>query len=77
MREFTPQELSSFKGRDGNPTYIAFEGKVYDVSGSSLWIEGIHMNGHYAGADLSGEMNSAPHGVEVLERFPQIGTVKI
>ena len=76
MKEFTSEELLSCNGKEGNPVYIAFEGKVYDVSQSPLWSKGIHMNRHLPGKDLSGEISAAPHGSEVFERYPQIGTLK-
>ena len=34
------------------------------------------MNRHPAGRDLSAEISAAPHGTEVFERYPQIGTIK-
>ena len=76
MKEFTSEELLSFNGKDGNPVYIAFEGKVYDVSKSPLWSSGLHMKRHPSGKDLSGEISAAPHGPEVLERYPQVGILK-
>jgi predicted heme/steroid binding protein/uncharacterized membrane protein len=76
MKEFTAEELSSFNGKEGKPIYITFQGKVYDVTKSPLWAKGLHMNRHPAGKDLTGEISAAPHGPEVLERYPQIGTVK-
>jgi predicted heme/steroid binding protein/uncharacterized membrane protein len=76
MKEFTPEELSSFSGKDSRPVYIALQGKVYDVSQSSLWSKGLHMNRHPAGKDLGGEISAAPHGTEVLERYPQVGVLK-
>jgi predicted heme/steroid binding protein len=76
MKEFTSEELLSFDGKNGHPVYIAFEGKVYDVSKSALWSKGIHMNRHPSGKDLSGEISAAPHGQEVLERYPQVGILK-
>lgn len=76
MKEFTAEELSSFNGKEGKPTYVAFQGKVYDVTKSPLWAKGLHMNRHSAAKDLTGEIAAAPHGPEVLERYPQIGTVK-
>lgn len=76
MKEFTAEELSSFNGKERNPVYIAFEGRVYEVTKSRLWSKGLHMNRHPAGRDLSAEISAAPHGTEVFERYPQIGTIK-
>ena len=76
MKEFTLEELSSFNGKDSRPVYIALQGKVYDVSQSPLWSKGLHMNRHPAGKDLAGEISAAPHGTEVLERYPQVGVLK-
>jgi len=76
MKEFTSEELLSFNGKDGHPVYIAFEGKVYDVSKSPLWSTGLHMNRHPAGKDLTGDLSAAPHGPEVFERYPQVGVLK-
>lgn len=76
MKEFTSEELLSFNGKEGKPVYIALEGKIYDVSKSPFWSQGIHMNRHLPGRDLKGEISAAPHGSEVLERYPQIGILK-
>jgi predicted heme/steroid binding protein/uncharacterized membrane protein len=76
MKEFTPEELSSFDGKDGRSVHIGFQGKVYDVSKSPLWPKGLHMNRHPAGRDLTGEISAAPHGTEVFERYPQVGVLK-
>jgi predicted heme/steroid binding protein/uncharacterized membrane protein len=76
MKEMTSEELLSFNGKDGKPVYIAFQGKVYDVSKSPLWSKGLHMNRHPSGGDLTGAISAAPHGTEVLERYPQVGVLK-
>lgn len=76
MKEITSEELATFNGKEGKPVYIAFEGKVYDVTKSPLWPKGIHMNRHPSGKDLSGEISAAPHGPEVLERYLQVGVLK-
>jgi predicted heme/steroid binding protein/uncharacterized membrane protein len=76
MKEITSEELLSFNGKDGKPINIAFQEKVYDVSKSPLWAKGLHMNRHPAGKDLTGDLSAAPHGTEVLERYPQVGVLK-
>jgi len=74
-RQFTTQELESYRGAKGQRVYIAVKGKVYDVSGSPLWEGGEHMGAHKAGGDLTGEFEEAPHGEEVFERYPQVGVM--
>jgi predicted heme/steroid binding protein/uncharacterized membrane protein len=76
MKEILSEQLASFNGKDGNPVYIAFKGKVYDVSKSPLWSSGLHMKRHLSEKDLSGEISAAPHGPEVLEHYPQVGILK-
>ena len=66
-------ELGASTGKDNSPARISVNGKVYDVSASKLWKNGIHMMRHYAGHELDSDLKAAPHGAEVLERVPQIG----
>jgi len=73
MRRLTKEELAQYNGKDGAPAYIAYEGKVYDVSHSFLWQKGRHQVLHTAGIDLTTELDAAPHGADMLERFPVIG----
>lgn len=75
-REFTWEELAAADGTDGKPVYIAYQGRVYDVSESPLWDGGWHMASHQAGQDLAGEFDDAPHGQEVFERYPLVGVLK-
>ena len=76
MQEFDPQTLAENNGQDGKKIFIAHEGKVYDVSGSKMWKSGLHMRRHHAGMDLTTDIQAAPHGTEVLARYPQVGVVK-
>ena len=76
MKEFTDEELARFNGENGQPVYIAYAGKVYDVSDSKMWKTGTHMKRHPSGADLTTDIQAAPHAPDVLERFPQVGVLK-
>ncbi len=76
MQEFDPASLARSNGKEGSPVYIAFQGRVIDVSKSKLWKGGLHMRRHEAGKDLTSEIQAAPHGPEVLDRYPQAGLLK-
>lgn len=76
MKEFSRKELAKYNGKDGQPVYIAHDGKVYDVSESKLWKTGAHMMRHESGADLTEDIGAAPHDTEVLGKFPQVGILK-
>ena len=76
LKEFSREELATFNGENGQPVYIAHDDKVYDVSESKLWKTGNHMRRHQAGTDLTEEIGGAPHGIEVFEKFPQVGILK-
>ncbi len=76
MKEFDLKDIEKFDGTNGKPVYIVHQGKVFDVSESKLWKTGMHMKRHRSGKDLSADFQAAPHGTEVLERFPRIGIIK-
>ena len=76
MKEFDPKELSEYNGKNGKPVYIAYHGKVYDVTQSKFWKGGLHMRRHHAGSDLTTDLQAAPHTEEVLKRYPQVGILK-
>ncbi len=73
LRKFFKEELAQYNGQNGAPSYIAFEGKVYDVSESAMWEDGNHQGVHDAGIDLTSEMDDAPHNDRVLRGFPVVG----
>lgn len=76
MKYFTIEELKKYNGKNGMPAYIAYKGKVYDVSKSFLWKDGKHQALHEAGNDLTDALNKAPHGEEFLKKFPVVGYLK-
>jgi predicted heme/steroid binding protein/uncharacterized membrane protein len=76
MKEIDASELAKCDGKDGNPVYVAHEGKVFDVTESKAWKGGVHMFRHHAGGDLTADIEAAPHGVEMLERYPQVAVLK-
>jgi predicted heme/steroid binding protein/uncharacterized membrane protein len=76
MQEFEIAELEKYDGNDGRPVYVAYKGKVYDISNSKLWRNGLHMKRHHAGQDMTTAIQGAPHEPDLLERFPQVGTLK-
>ncbi len=73
MKKFNADSLSQFNGENGRPVYIAYQGRVIDVTGSKLWKTGTHMKRHHAGRDLTTDLKAAPHDVDVLDRYPQVG----
>jgi predicted heme/steroid binding protein len=73
MKIFKREDLAYYDGQEGRPAYIAFDGRVYDVSGSFLWKNGRHQVIHRAGRNLTEYLKDAPHGKELLERVKQVG----
>lgn len=74
-RIFTPDELTKYNGKNGEPAYVAVAGRVYDVTASLLWPGGDHQGSHQAGRDLSAELELAPHGPDNLDRFKPVGVL--
>lgn len=75
MKKITLEELKNYDGVSG-PAYVAYKGKVYDVSDSPLWIDGLHGDEHEAGKDLTQEMADAPHGDDMLDGYPVVGELE-
>lgn len=72
-QDLTIEELHSFDGKEGRPAYIAYKGRIYDVSKSKLWKEGSHLKKHLAGHDLTEAIKTAPHGEDKLLLMPVVG----
>jgi predicted heme/steroid binding protein len=75
LEEFTLEELADYDGRAGHRAYVAYEGKIYDVTESSFWTDGDHLGAHLAGRDLTAEMAEAPHGPDELKGVKLVGTL--
>jgi predicted heme/steroid binding protein len=74
-RKITQAELAENNGKNGKPAYIAYQGKVYDVSNSAFWMDGDHLGSHEAGKDLTSEIELAPHSEDVVTRYNVVGTL--
>ncbi len=70
---FTQAELKKYDGKNGNAAYVAFDGKVYDVTNAEGWKGGQHQ-GYAAGVDITEYIKASDHGTKVLERLPVVGT---
>lgn len=73
QKKVTKQELEENNGKNGKAAYIAYKGKVYEVTQSSFWMDGEHLGMHYAGKDLTEELEMAPHTEETLQRVKLVG----
>lgn len=73
---FDPLTLQAFDGKDDSLAFIAYKGKVYNMTNLKLWKNGIHMK-HRAGHDLTDSITKAPHGEEKLEKLNVVGTYDV
>jgi predicted heme/steroid binding protein len=76
LKPFTHEELQQFDGAGGKPIYIAYKGKVYDLSASPLFQGEKRMRCHIAGKDLTKDMDIAPHGEDLVFKFPLVGKME-
>ncbi len=72
MKSYTKSQLALRNGQDRDEVWVAYQGKIYDVSSSRLWKKGMHYE-HWAGQDLTDELPDAPHTDKVFEKFEQVG----
>ncbi|MEM1408393.1 MAG: cytochrome b5 domain-containing protein [Bacteroidota bacterium] len=75
MNYITKSQLALYNGQDRDEVWVAYQGKIYDVSQSRLWRDGKHYE-HWAGQDLTEELADAPHTERVFEKFVQVGLLK-
>jgi len=67
-RRVTLAELRHNTGERGTRKWIAFEGRVYDITDCPRWRGDLHERLHYPGQDLTTEMPEAPHKQDVFTR---------
>jgi predicted heme/steroid binding protein len=75
-RKLTPEQLALYNGAGGQPIYVAYQGKIYDLTSAFTWRNGYHQLFHRPGSDLTEAMAEAPHGAEFLKRFPVVGVLE-
>jgi predicted heme/steroid binding protein len=76
QKKVTQEELIQNDGKNGASAWIAYKGKVYDVTDSSFWLDGEHMAMHTAGKDLTEELEMAPHKEENFSRVKFVGDLE-
>ena len=76
MKVFTAKDLAQHNGKNGKPAYVAYKGKVHDVTNSFLWKDGRHQVLHSAGTDLTMAIEQAPHSGDILAKFPVVGILQ-
>ena len=72
VKEFTRSQLALRNGQDRPEIWCAYQGLIYDVSSSRLWRNGKHYE-HWAGQDLTAELEDAPHTEKVFDKFKVVG----
>ena len=72
MNSYTRLQLALRNGQDREEVWIAFQGNIYDVTRSKLWRNGQHYE-HWAGQDLTDELEDAPHTKNVFDKFEIVG----
>jgi len=65
-------DLAKNDGKNGRPAWVAYKGKVFDVSAVPAWKTGVH-KGHAAGQDITSQIASSPHGDKVFSKLQPIG----
>ncbi len=46
LKRFSAADVALGDGKEGRPALIVYKGQVYDVTGSKLWRNGVHVKAH-------------------------------
>jgi predicted heme/steroid binding protein len=71
----TLEQLAQFDGKDDRKAYFAYQGDIYDATGSPLWKNGNHMGRHQAGGDLTEVLSQAPHGEDKIKAMKVVDSL--
>jgi predicted heme/steroid binding protein len=74
-RDISTEDLAQFNGTESRAAYVGYKGKLYDISQSEFWKDGIHFGRHKAGEDLTDMLNHAPHGEDKIFAVPMVGKI--
>ena len=72
MEAYTRSQLALRNGSEKEEIWFAYKGLIYDVTHSRHWMDGIHYS-HWAGQDLTADLQKAPHGDYVFKRLKVVG----
>jgi predicted heme/steroid binding protein len=72
LPKYTKNQLALRNGQDKGDIWVAYKGIIYNVTKSRLWRGGKHYE-HWAGQDLTVELEDAPHSATVFDKFDIIG----
>lgn len=72
LKSYTKSQLALYNGHDKDEIWCGFMGKIYDLTHSRMWSSGTHYE-HWAGQDLTDELDDAPHNEQVFEKFNIVG----
>ena len=76
LETYSPRQLALRNGQDRDEIWVAYQGRIYDVTRSRLWRRGNHYE-HWAGQDLTRELDKdAPHNANVFDNFPVVGVLR-
>ena len=74
MTDMTLAQLAQYNGKNGQPSYVVVNKKIYDVSGT--FPNGRHMSQHDAGQDLTTDYNNKHgSGSSKITGYPFIGNL--
>jgi|GEM_PF-2073690 len=74
-RDFTLEELKTYDGSAGRPSYVAINGVVYDVSMTASWGGGTHF-GFKSGQELGSDfLNCHKNSGDILKSLTIVGKI--